>query len=59
VNGTKLDFPNTSNSKQYAVIYGYGFKGTWPDMPGLVIYDVLNSEMLYTDVAIGIDSAMS
>lgn len=59
VNGTKLDLPNSTNVRQYAIIFGYGFKGTWPDMPGLVVYDVMNSEMLYTDVAIGIDASMS
>lgn len=59
VNGTKLDYPNSASTKQYAIIYGYGFKGTWPDLPGLVVYDVINAQMLYTDVAIGIDAAMS
>ena len=59
VNGTKLDFPSVTNVRQYAIIYGYGFKGTWPDMPGLVVYDVVNSQMLYTDVAIGLDASMS
>lgn len=55
VNGTKVDVPSTTNNRQYAIIYGYGFKGTWPDIPGLVVYDVLNKELLYTDVAAGID----
>ena len=55
VNGTKVDVPVTANNRQYAIIYGYGFKGTWPDIPGLVVYDVLNKELLYTDVAAGID----
>lgn len=59
VNGTKLEFPSASGERQYAIIYGYGFKGTWPDIPGLVVYDVTNRELLYSDTAVGIDTAMS
>ena len=43
---------------QIAVIYGYGFKGTWTDLPGLVLMDVIHRELMYFNTTIGLAESM-
>jgi len=50
---------STPSHYHYAAIFGYGFPGTWTDLPGLVLYDIRNREMVKFNTALGISASMA